>query len=360
MLNQDRQFILPSKVEAYLGTLSRLYTRPEDSLLREIVVNANISIHEGWDYDNWDGGTYGHAVTLIVPEEIYLKSMDNLDDTATRINTDLNKLNNAQDEHISRVFLEAEVPADKKWREESGVYRPRLQNESISSTDLNRIWGNQHVRVFLSHKVEFKNQTSQLKLALARCGIAAFVAHEDIEPTEEWMREIERALFSMDALVALLSPDFHNSQWTDQEIGVGIGRGVPIIAVRLGLDPYGLMGKAQGLSGCEWTQPLPMALKIVQLLHKRLADKSRLFECALAAYGAATSWDDSAWKVKNLLGIFSGLNAGQVEQVLKAYHGNAQNKQSYKGQDELLTLLEKWIGIPYLVHHDGQIKPREH
>ena len=117
--------------------------------------------------------------------------------------------------------------------------------------------------------------------------------HEDIEPTQDWQKEIERALFSMDALVALLSPDFHDSNSTDQEVGVAMGQGVPLIAVRLGLDPYGLMGKGQGLGGCDWSDTDSMALKIFDLLHKRLADKTRLFECTLMAYSESDSFEDS-------------------------------------------------------------------
>ena len=61
--------------------------------------------------------------------------------------------------------------------------------------------------------------------------------------------EIDLALRSMHALSALLTPDFHLSDWTDQEVGFALGRGVLVVPVRLGLDPYGFIGKVQGLSG---------------------------------------------------------------------------------------------------------------
>jgi len=37
----------------------------------------------------------------------------------------------------------------------------------------------------------------------------------------------------MDVLVAILTTGFRESHWTNQEIGVAIGRGVPVISVRL-------------------------------------------------------------------------------------------------------------------------------
>jgi hypothetical protein len=153
----------------------------------------------------------------------------------------------------------------------------------------------------------------------------------------------------MDALVALLSPDFHDSDWTDQEVGVAIGRGVPLIAVRLGLDPYGLMGKGQGLGGYSWSDTDAIALKTFDLLSKRLSDKSRLFECALTAYGESRSFAESGWKVEQLLTRFDDLTASQVERVLAAYRANGQNKHSFKGMEHLRPLLNRWTNQDWTV-----------
>jgi len=110
-------------------------------------------------------------------------------------------------------------------------------------------WSNADARVFLSHLAIHKKETSALQLELRKFGISSFVAHEDIEPTKQWQTEIESALSTTDALVALLAFGFKESNWCDQEIGVAIGRQIPIIAVRNGLDPYGFIGKYQALQG---------------------------------------------------------------------------------------------------------------
>jgi len=51
----------------------------------------------------------------------------------------------------------------------------------------------------------------------------------------------------MDALLALLTPGSNESKWTDQEVGVAVGRRVPVIPIRIGIDPYGLIGKYQAV-----------------------------------------------------------------------------------------------------------------
>lgn len=128
-------------------------------------------------------------------------------------------------------------------------------------------WSNTEARVFLSHLAIHKKETSNLQLELRKFGISSFVAHVDIEPTKQWQSEIESALSTMDALVALLAVGFKESNWCDQEIGVAIGRQVPIIAVRKGLDPYGFIGKYQALQGASKSIPV-LAREIFDLFIK--------------------------------------------------------------------------------------------
>ena len=118
--------------------------------------------------------------------------------------------------------------------------RPVTQEESA-------LWKTGHFKLFLSHLAAFKVKTSHLKIELEKYGISSFVAHEDIEPGTEWQIEIEKGLFSMDALCAILMPGFKDSQWTDQEIGFALGRDLLVIPVRKDLDPYGFIGKYQGI-----------------------------------------------------------------------------------------------------------------
>src|SRR5579862_5516118 len=131
------------------------------------------------------------------------------------------------------------------------------------------IWGKGY-RVFLSHKAEVKHKAAELKDAIAPFGATCFVAHADIKPTREWQDEIENALRTMDAFVALLTEKFHKSKWTDQEVGFAIARGVPIIPVKLGTDPYGFIGKFQALA-CDWDDA-PLALINLLIRQPRMLD----------------------------------------------------------------------------------------
>jgi hypothetical protein len=110
-------------------------------------------------------------------------------------------------------------------------------------------WRKGMFRVFLTHLAMKRKFAADLQEALLDFGISCFVAHNDIEPTAEWCAEIEAALATCEALVALLHPTFHESNWTDQEIGFVMGRGLPTFAVHLGQDPYGFIGRFQAFNG---------------------------------------------------------------------------------------------------------------
>jgi hypothetical protein len=111
------------------------------------------------------------------------------------------------------------------------------------------IWkGTNALRLFVSHTSKEKLKATRLRDCLRPYCIQAFVAHEDIEPTREWQSEIERALFAMDAMVAIHTPGFSKSIWTQQEIGFALGRGVKTVSLRMGEDPTGFISKHQALS----------------------------------------------------------------------------------------------------------------
>jgi hypothetical protein len=112
-----------------------------------------------------------------------------------------------------------------------------------------RNWvGTTHFRLFVSHISQHKDKAARLKGCLASFAINAFVAHDDIHPTVEWQSEIERALGTMDAFLAMHTDGFSESCWTQQEIGYAVCRRVKIISLKMGdEDPAGSISKHQAL-----------------------------------------------------------------------------------------------------------------
>lgn len=185
---------------------------------------------------------------------------------------------------------------------------------------ITRIWGDHGFRVFLSHKSEVKKKTAELKEGLQLFGVSCFVAHEDIHPTKAWQDEIENALASMDGFVALMTKDFHDSLWTDQEVGYAVARGVPIIAVRLGTDPYGFIGKFQAMSS-SWETAAEDIVKI-------LINNDQMFDAYIQALRKCPSWDDGNVLAKVLPEI-EKLATLKIDALVAAYNETSELRGSF-------------------------------
>ena len=192
---------------------------------------------------------------------------------------------------------------------------------------LGKLWGDGVVLVFISHTSEHKVFANGIKESLDQYGIAAFVAHEDIEPIKTWELEIERALFSMDILLALLTEGFSESKWTDQEVGVAVGLRVPILPVRLGKDPYGFIGKFQAIPGSDG------ARQIAESVFQYLFSNEKFRNFAIDSFITALANSGSFYRSNDLSKYFPEIDRLSVEQEEKLVQVFNSNKQVYGAFD---------------------------
>ena len=216
-------------------------------------------------------------------------------------------LANESEETIFRIADELEI--DHGYRYQSAVEIPD-----------SKFWYPNHFRLFLCHLSTFKVKTAQLQKTLEEYGVSSFVAHEDIEPTTEWQDEIEKALFSMDALAAILTPEFNDSKWTDQEVGIAVGRGSLIIPIRKGMDPYGFIGKYQGMQG-DGKTIRQVADRVFRILSNHPKTKEKLAGDLVHQITLANDAEDAAKKL-NLLRSFEALPQKHLEKIRENYTGN--------------------------------------
>ncbi len=174
-------------------------------------------------------------------------------------------------------------------------------------------WEPLHFRLFLSHLSSFKRTTGALQKALKRFGVSAFVAHVDIEPTKEWQDEIEAGLYSMDAFAAILMPGFKESNWTDQEVGVAIGRGVLVIPIIRGLNPYGFIAKYQGLQAAGKTVS-QVAKEVFEILVSATQTRARMLSCLVDTSLQAVTNDEALDKLAILESV-NDLPVGYLERL---------------------------------------------
>ena len=193
-------------------------------------------------------------------------------------------------------------------------------------TELLHLWGDGTIRAFISHTHPNKIIAAELQRQLRSFGIASFVAHNDIEPMREWQIEIGKALRSMDFLIALLSQDFRQSEWTDQEVGAAVGRGLPVFPVRIDIDPYGFMAKYQAIPYLS-NSLAPATTVSWHIFRASLRDPSVDTASIWDLYVAAVHNSGRYARTDELARSFPGIESLDVKHahsLLQAYNSNNQ------------------------------------
>jgi hypothetical protein len=325
-MSDDAPVAFPQSADAVVATLTELFRHQGNRLACEVLENAKARIEET-GYDNWNAGTYLFTLFLDLPLKVFapiepdVSRMEKV--IAGKLTSVLRNTGNAwlREVTISPILEQPPIAVDPK----------------VAPVDVEHLWLPGMLRLFLTHVSAHKVAVSKLKWELRKFGISSFVAHEDIEPTLEWQREIELALRSMHALVALLTPDFHESKWTDQEVGFALGKGVLVIPVRLGLDPYGFIGKLQG-SSSKLDAPDTLASGVVDLLLKNKTTAGTMREALIVGLEKAPSFAAS----KAIAGKMQGLKYFTTEQLTRmesACKDNDQVTQSFGVPERLQKIV---------------------
>jgi hypothetical protein len=214
--------------------------------------------------------------------------------------------------------------------------------ESPSSIPDPEFWKKNFFKLFLSHISSFKKETAELQKSLLSYGITSFVAHEDIEPSKEWQSEIEIALKTMDGLAALLTPGFHESKWTDQEVGIAIGRSVPILSIRYGLDPYGFIGKYQGIQG-SGKDLKQISKAILMVLLKNENSQQKMVHGLVHSFIESESFAESKQKI-GLVEEAPYLSMDLIQMLENSIKENSQVRGSWGVPESIKALKKKFMG----------------
>jgi hypothetical protein len=105
------------------------------------------------------------------------------------------------------------------------------------------------ITAFLSYSTLDRHAAAVLKQHLERASIGVFMAHEDIQVSEEWRIRLLKELRSNDIFVCLLSQNYLNSPWCMQESGVAaFRRGLVVVPLRLDKTlPPGFLNAVQAI-----------------------------------------------------------------------------------------------------------------
>lgn len=181
---------------------------------------------------------------------------------------------------------------------------------------------------------------------LSAFAIASFVAHDSIEPDKEWQKEIERALESMEAMLVLVTDDFHQSVWTNQEIGFALGRKIPVVSVLFGASsPLGFIQHRQAIK--LKLESVDNCIKsIVKAMAIRLPDPMR--DALVSRFVEAPSYAEAQARFDRLVAI-EGYDIRHASTIIEEFSKNSQLHDCFyltRG-NRLLDFLSSCTGDSY-------------
>ena len=142
----------------------------------------------------------------------------------------------------------------------------------------------------------------------------------------------------MEVMLAFLTDNFHESAWTNQEIGYALGKAIPIISVKFERkDPIGFIGTKQALRG-DINHAEQSAAAIYKLLVEKLGQHGRLRQTLVSAFCTTPNFNETRDRFDRLGEIISTLSDDEVDQIQAAYSSN-----------------EQLNGAFYLIYHDRLI-----
>jgi hypothetical protein len=319
---------LGEDVSKIVATLAELCGVQGDARLTTLLQQSEFEL-EQTDYDNWNGGTYTYALHLKVSPRQFAELGDSVSVIEKQLLEKLKLMTRAySNEFLGSVIITLSLDAPSH-----GNAGPPLSKEPA-------FWRPGHFKLFISHISAHKDFASKSARGLRNYGITGFVAHEDIEPTKDWADEIILALNTMDALLALLTPGFETSNWTDQEVGVAIGRGALVVPVRMGLDPYGFMARFQAFTLGDKTPP-QLATEIVRILAAHPQTSLKMAHGLVTAFEEAASFADAKTTGGNL-SLITAFPKPLRDRVRLAVQENSQIKDSWGVSQRVTSILAKF------------------
>lgn len=205
-------------------------------------------------------------------------------------------------------------------------------------------------RVFMSYSHNDRHIAGEIKKQLEAFGISVFLAHEDIAPSVIWQEEIIEQLKKCHVFLPLLSTNFRESKWTDQEAGIAYGHNKEIIPICLDkTTPYGFMSKYQGFI-CTSNASRTSKVILDTILSKPIGSilKQKMIEKYLESYSFLDAASSSQILYDNM-----PYDEKQINTIIYGILTNGQIYGSFDGRRTVTTIINRHreIADPVLLNY---------
>lgn len=318
-------------------------------LEQEFIRSCRFLVYENTAFDNYDGGMEGHDIAFFLPEEVISKiPLDKESEYQNTLSNDIGgMIPRSEREYINEIRLLLADEGDVEFQRA----KP-FENKPVVNPDTLSFWVPGQIRLFISHRDGHKAGAHRLAESLKPYGISSFVAHDTIGPMKKWQREILSGLETMEVLLTYLTADFSESLWCQQEIGFALGKGIPIVSLKLEkADPPGFISDTQALKG-DIDSPEGSAAELYTVIAKSLDAHDRLQDGLISAFVASEDFSQARARFEKMNKMVSSLTDNQVDVIVQAY---AANENLYKAiyldnqYDRLKKFMKSAAGGEWLI-----------
>jgi hypothetical protein len=135
-----------------------------------------------------------------------------------------------------------------KWGKLCDALLAGIQQLSVDLAPLTRMPPAPPLEVFISYSSKDKSIAAKVSTAIRLAGGEAFLAHETIKVSTEWRTEILKQLRTCPVIFCLITKNFLDSEWTQQEAGFAMARGMRVVSLIFnGIRPPGFIEAFQGI-----------------------------------------------------------------------------------------------------------------
>lgn len=190
------------------------------------------------------------------------------------------------------------------------------------------------LKVFISYSSQDKSLAGLFKQCFEDyAGFSVFLAHEDISPALEWELKLIKNLKDADLIIPLITDNYRNSEFTDQELGMALALNKIIIPIKLSnINPYGFIKKIQALKCYRTEQSVINAVVylVLVLVENKEFNKYKkvVIDSVINAFGLSNSFNMTRIIIR-ILSKISNFDEKQILLIKNSIKNNFQINQEY-------------------------------
>ncbi|MCL4386446.1 MAG: toll/interleukin-1 receptor domain-containing protein [Cyanobacteria bacterium] len=177
--------------------------------------------------------------------------------------------------------------------------------------------------------------------------INCFLAHDDLEPSSVWEKEIIKNLDSTNVFMPLQTKHLEESYWCQQEAGYALAKEIRIIPLMLDTNynlPIGFYAKFQGHT--LKVNDLRISIKKLLIKEKIIRqDNSEEIEKRIYVFSKSNSWEEASNAIQSLLEFEDGLINADVIRIIDIAADNSEIRNSFDARKFLRNFISKHANI---------------